>query len=592
MIIRVRRGLEANRTSYTPQIAELLFTTDNKRLYVGDGITPGGIQVDLSGGGIVQTVVAGENITVDNTDPANPVISAEGGAVDSVNGQTGVVVLDTDDITVGATNKFATAAEKTKLGFIAVTQSVDLDAMETKLAGLENNADVTDAGNVGAAIHGSSAKTTPVDADTISLIDSAASNALKKLSWANVKATLKTYFDTLYQPIATVLTNTTASFTTALETKLNGIEAGADVTDAANVDAAGALMESELLFPADVKAFEAADFANSSQGLLADSAVQPIDLATVATTGVYSDLTGKPTIPTSVDDLSPSQTGHGGKFLKTDGTDASWEAIPGGGDALTSNPLSQFAATTSLQLKNTLSDETGSGAAVFANSPALVTPTGIVKGDVGLGNVDNTADTAKPVSTAQQTALDLKAPLASPAFTGTPTGITKSHVGLGNVDNTSDATKQAATLLAAFPVGSIYISTNSTNPGTYLGGTWAAFGAGKVPVGFDSGDGDFDTDEETGGAKTVAGASHSHNLSALGAAVIESVNNLFKYRTTTATGSWNAERRHVNTGGTDEGSASASTSGVELAGVTDSAAAGATSVVQPYIVVRMWKRTA
>lgn len=42
-------------------------------------------------------------------------------------------------------------------------------------------------------------------------------------------------------------------------------------------------------------------------------------------------------------------------------------------------------------------------------SPAITTPTGIVKGDVGLGNVDNTADSAKPVSTAQQTALDLKA---------------------------------------------------------------------------------------------------------------------------------------------------------------------------------------
>ncbi len=47
------------------------------------------------------------------------------------------------------------------------------------------------------------------------------------------------------QPLATVLTNTTASFTTALETKLNGIEAGADVTDAANVAAAGAVMESD-----------------------------------------------------------------------------------------------------------------------------------------------------------------------------------------------------------------------------------------------------------------------------------------------------------------------------------------------------------
>lgn len=43
------------------------------------------------------------------------------------------------------------------------------------------------------------------------------------------------------------------------------------------------------------------------------------------------------------------------------------------------------------------------------------------KADVGLDSVDNTADTAKPVSTAQQTALDAKAPLASPALTGTPT---------------------------------------------------------------------------------------------------------------------------------------------------------------------------
>ena len=47
--------------------------------------------------------------------------------------------------------------------------------------------------------------------------------------------------------------------------------------------------------------------------------------------------------------------------------------------------------------------------------------TGLTKSSVGLGNVDNTADTAKPVSTAQQTALDLKANLASPTFTGTVT---------------------------------------------------------------------------------------------------------------------------------------------------------------------------
>ncbi len=78
-------------------------------------------------------------------------------------------------------------------------------AQESKLAGIEASADVTDAGNVGSAIHGATGKTTPVDADTIPLIDSEASNVLKKLTWANLKATLKTYFDTVYTTAAAAL---------------------------------------------------------------------------------------------------------------------------------------------------------------------------------------------------------------------------------------------------------------------------------------------------------------------------------------------------------------------------------------------------
>lgn len=77
----------------------------------------------------------------------------------------------------------------------------------TKLDGIEAAADVTDAGNVGSAIHGATEKTTPVDADTTALIDSAASNVLKKVTWANVKATLKTYFDGIYQAAGTYLTS-------------------------------------------------------------------------------------------------------------------------------------------------------------------------------------------------------------------------------------------------------------------------------------------------------------------------------------------------------------------------------------------------
>jgi hypothetical protein len=67
------------------------------------------------------------------------------------------------------------------------------------------------------------------------------------------------------------------------------------------------------------------------------------------------------------------------------------------------------------------------------------------KSAVGLGNVDNTSDLNKPISTATQTALDLKAPINSPTFTGTVSGITNSMVGLGNVDNTSDLNKPIST---------------------------------------------------------------------------------------------------------------------------------------------------
>lgn len=46
--------------------------------------------------------------------------------------------------------------------------------------------------------HAATGKATPVDTDELSIVDSAASNVIKKLTWANLKATLKTYLDTLY----------------------------------------------------------------------------------------------------------------------------------------------------------------------------------------------------------------------------------------------------------------------------------------------------------------------------------------------------------------------------------------------------------
>jgi hypothetical protein len=92
------------------------------------------------------------------------------------------------------------------------------------------------------------------------------------------------------------------------------------------------------------------------------------------------------------------------------------------------------AAQSALDLKANLNGPTFTG-----------TVSGITKSMVGLGNVDNTTDAGKPISTATQTALDLKAPLSNPTFTGTVSGVTKAHVGLGNVDNTTDAAKPVST---------------------------------------------------------------------------------------------------------------------------------------------------
>jgi len=111
---------------------------------------------------------------------------------------------------------------------------------------------------------------------------------------------------------------------------------------------------------------------------------------------------------------------------------------------LTGATFSGTISATNLSGTNT-GDQNLSGLVVKASNLSDLTNATAARTNLGLGNVDNTSDANKPVSTAQQTALDLKAPLASPTFTGTVSGITKSMVGLGNVDNTSDANKPVST---------------------------------------------------------------------------------------------------------------------------------------------------
>ena len=93
--------------------------------------------------------------------------------------------------------------------------------------------------------------------------------------------------------------------------------------------------------------------------------------------------------------------------------------------------------------------------------------------------------------------LALKANLASPALTGTPTAPTAAN---GNNSDQIATTKYV--IKTAHPVGSIYMSVDSTNPATLFGGTWTLWGRGEVPVGVKTDDSDFNTVEKPGGAKT------------------------------------------------------------------------------------------
>ena len=96
----------------------------------------------------------------------------------------------------------------------------------------------------------------------------------------------------------------------------------------------------------------------------------------------------------------------------------------GGGNALTSNPLSQFAPTTSSQLAGVISDETGSGALVFANSPTLINPAlGTPSGGV-LTNCTGTASgltagTATALAAGRTISISGDLTYTSPIFNGT-----------------------------------------------------------------------------------------------------------------------------------------------------------------------------
>jgi hypothetical protein len=177
------------------------------------------------------------------------------------------------------------------------------------------------------------------------------------------------------------------------------------------------------------------------------------------------------------------------------------------------------------------------------------------------------------------------APLASPTFTGTPAAPTASP-GTNTTQLATTAFVQAArtaVLEAVYPVGSIYTNaTNNTNPGTLLGfGTWTAFGAGRVMVGFNASDPLFDAAEETGGSKDAIVVSHTHT------ATVTDPGHVHDYTSPGLTGAGGGSL----SGTTFTTQTASATTGITVSNST-AGSSGTNANLQPYITVYMWKRTA
>lgn len=145
--------------------------------------------------------------------------------------------------------------------------------------------------------------------------------------------------------------------------------------------------------------------------------------------------------------------------------------------------------------------------------------------------------------------------------------------------------------LDIYPVGSIYMSVNSTNPSTFFGGTWEAFGTGKVLVGQDTSQIEFDTLGETGGSKTntLQVANLPNQQGWFQSRQVDGANVLDTY-------GGGGVFTYTNNGGDQWGNAINGTTPASNRNALITYNNGGSSTpfnnLQPYIVVSMWQRTA
>lgn len=165
--------------------------------------------------------------------------------------------------------------------------------------------------------------------------------------------------------------------------------------------------------------------------------------------------------------------------------------------------------------------------------------------------------------------------------TGAYLKVSKGGTGVGTMANLAI---EIGKLL--YPVGSLYYNSSvTTNPATLLGfGTWTAFGAGRVPVGYNASNTLFDALEETGGSADAITVSHTHT------ATVTDPGHLHTQTEYNQPGIGNngGGGARVNAVSANTGTA---TTGISVA-VSTTGSSGTNANYQPYITVAIWKRTA
>jgi hypothetical protein len=136
-----------------------------------------------------------------------------------------------------------------------------------------------------------------------------------------------------------------------------------------------------------------------------------------------------------------------------------------------------------------------------------------------------------------------------------------------------------------YPVGSLYYNSSvTTNPATLLGfGTWTAFGAGRVPVGYNASNALFDALEETGGSADAITVSHTHT------ATVTDPGHLHTQTEYNQPGIGNAGGGGARVSAVSANTGSATT-GISVSNST-TGSSGTNANYPPYITVAIWKRT-